>query len=75
MLGAKPSRVATERISDSLGEPTNGHTNGAPITHSVDLGSHVLQISVAPHPRSKRNTNGAAKSDNQGTDRSVITPV
>jgi AcrR family transcriptional regulator len=75
MLGAKPSRVATQRMSDSLGEPTNGYANGAPITHSVDLGSHVLQISVAPHPRGKRNTNGAPKPASQTTDRSSLTPT
>ena len=75
MLGAKSADAAQHtngKLSDQSGVTTNGHLNGAPITHSVDLGSHLLQISVAPHPRGKRAANGAAKPVAPPPDRSLL---
>jgi hypothetical protein len=78
MLGATGADAVAQRtngkLSDQLGAPTNGHANG-PITHTLDLGSHVLQISVAPHPKGKRSTNGRAKPENHTPDRSTSTPA
>ncbi len=79
MLGAKGADAVAQRtngkLSDQFGATTNGHLNGSPITHSLDLGSHVLQISVAPHPKGKRNTNGGARPENHRPARSTSTPA
>jgi AcrR family transcriptional regulator len=59
MLGAKRPASVAQRVHGAAGDRPNGRYNGDPITHSFDIGSHVLQISVARHPKSKRPTNGA----------------
>lgn len=61
MLGAKaPARVA-ERVNGTADD----RPNGDPITHSFDIGSHLLQISVAAQPKGKRPINRATKPPRQ----------
>ncbi len=62
MLGAEthPSKD-TKDLAGTI-PAINGVSHSDPITHSVDLGSHLLHISVAPHPgNGKRAANGTSK--------------
>ncbi|HVN89854.1 MAG TPA: TetR/AcrR family transcriptional regulator [Candidatus Binataceae bacterium] len=64
MLGAETSADRSKDAQDLTGRipAINGFGHGDPITHSVDLGSHLLHISVAPHPGpDKRGANGTSK--------------
>jgi hypothetical protein len=63
MLGAKRPASVAQRVHGAAGDRPDGQYNRDPITHFFDIGSHVLQISVAPHPKGKRPTNGAATPD------------
>lgn len=75
MLGAKRPAGVPQRINGASALPLNGFHHDGPITHSVDLGSHLLQISVAPHPNGKRTINGTAKPKNALPDPRASTPV
>jgi AcrR family transcriptional regulator len=61
MLGAKAQAEAALSMNGHAGQPAEVSLNAEPITHSLDLGSHLLHISVAPHPNGKRTANGAAR--------------
>lgn len=73
MLGAKRPATAGRRVNGSAAvhpAPDN-LDNGDPITHSFDIGSHVLRISVAPRPAGERPTNGGARPPGQVPDPSI----
>jgi len=62
MLGAATSADRTKSQQETAAAAIDGFGNDGSITHSVDLGSHLLHISVAPHPANgKLATNGTAK--------------
>jgi AcrR family transcriptional regulator len=61
MLGAKPPEHAAELVNGSA----DNRPNTDSITHSFDIGSHLLHISVAARPKGKRSVNREAKSPRQ----------
>jgi AcrR family transcriptional regulator len=61
MLGAKRPASVAPRVNGATGDRPNGQYNGDPIIHSVDIGSHLLQISIVEHPKPKRPSSGTAK--------------
>ncbi len=70
MLGAEASadRAKASKETTPTVSAINGFGKGGPITHSVDLGSHLLHISVAPHPgNGKRASNGVSKAKKADT--------
>lgn len=73
MLGAEASADRAKASKDSATVPAiDEFGNGGPITHSVDLGSHLLHISVAPHPASGKRANGALKANKAAAAPQVI---
>jgi AcrR family transcriptional regulator len=61
MLGAGPRASGLKQlngVTSNRSEPVNG---AEPVIHSLDIGSHVLQISIAPHPKPAPATNGVVK--------------
>jgi AcrR family transcriptional regulator len=62
MLGAKKSRVSARTSDDAaLADPSGGLKSIDPVTHSFDLGSHILQVSIASHAKSRNVRNGLEK--------------
>jgi AcrR family transcriptional regulator len=67
MLGAKRSRAFSKTSEDAALESANrAPISIDPMTHSFDLGSHILQISIAPHAKGRTVRNGS------GTDESSV---
>ena len=63
MLGVKESRPSTETSEDgAFAGPHTVPKSIDPVTHSFDIGSHVLQVSIASHPKAKAVRNGSVKS-------------
>jgi len=73
MLGAKRPVTVGQHVNGAAGDRPNSQYDNHPITHSLDIGSHMLQISVAPHPKGKRPANGAAKAPGHPPDPSTST--
>jgi AcrR family transcriptional regulator len=62
MLGAKKSRASARASDDAaLADPSGGPKSIDPVTHSFDLGSHILQVSIASLAKRSNVRNGAAK--------------
>jgi len=50
MLGAKKSHASSRASEDgALADPNSTLKSIDPVTHSFDLGSHILQVSIASH--------------------------
>lgn len=63
MLGANESSAVAGVSGDGAHPRGNGFGRPIePVTHSFDIGSHVLQVSIAPHPKYKGVRNGSVKS-------------
>ncbi len=57
MLGASPAQLSAgaTRIAAGIHKAVNGPDGAADtVTHSLDLGSHVLHISVARQPKARK---------------------
>ncbi|HLW71036.1 MAG TPA: TetR/AcrR family transcriptional regulator [Candidatus Binataceae bacterium] len=65
MLRARRSDSAAPRVTGVTANRAKVQVNGDPITHSFDLGGHLLQISITPPPKTRHSTNGAAKPSNR----------
>jgi AcrR family transcriptional regulator len=59
MLRAGQLESAARRAGAAAGQ-SKARRNGEPITHSFDVGGHLLQISITPPP-AKRSANGSAR--------------
>ena len=68
MLGVKESRPSTGASGDGgFAGPNTAPKSIDPVTHSFDIGSHVLQVSIASHPKAKTVRNGSVKSADESS--------
>jgi AcrR family transcriptional regulator len=69
MLGAKRSR-ASRAANDGLLAVSNGIPDSiSPVTHSFDIGSHVLQVSIASKAKAGTVQNGSHEGLHEASDR------
>jgi AcrR family transcriptional regulator len=63
MLGAKKARAFSRSSNGEAFASRNSVPNSIePVTHSFDIGSHILQVSIASHAKPRLVRNGSAKS-------------
>jgi AcrR family transcriptional regulator len=66
MLGAKKARASSTASEDAAVAAANGAANSIDaMTHSFDIGSHILQVSIASHAKGSSIHNGSGMGTNE----------
>jgi AcrR family transcriptional regulator len=74
MLRAKNVVASVNHVNGASPESNGAANHADPVTHSFDVGSHVLQVSIASHPKNGTARNGRAKDTQQASEPPLVEP-